>query len=356
VSDPAPQHVAQRAEEPDPKQTASPSLCYSCRLLFIDSSTGNACAFRRTRWRCRLGACHARWMSSCVGIWSSEPRSVLGACVLRMATQTTSAGLCVCLDRLSQAGDKCIFAGSLVVIPDVAQLAAPGEKVEVVNKVDTRNPTEGVAGLKALGVCTLRTGADLVNDSPLITGCIWQVRELTYKLAFLASSVQPAEARLGVVSIRDDPDEAQAAFTTHDRELILRMRETPNIYRSVFATFFVSSTRACWLMAVCLVDKLAISIAPTVYGHDEVKRGILLMLFGGLHKASPRDGTKLRGDINCWCAVISSRPSSFVCKPSLPLLASSATRRLQSRSSSSSFVRCCRGRSTRQARRRVRRD
>jgi hypothetical protein len=267
-----------------------------------------------------------------VGIWSSEPRSVLGACVLRMATQTTSAGLCVCLDRLSQAGDKCIFAGSLVVIPDVAQLAAPGEKVEVVNKVDTRNPTEGVAGLKALGVCTLRTGADL------------------------ASSVQPAEARLGVVSIRDDPDEAQAAFTTHDRELILRMRETPNIYRSVFATFFVSSTRACWLMAVCLVDKLAISIAPTVYGHDEVKRGILLMLFGGLHKASPRDGTKLRGDINCWCAVISSRPSSFVCKPSLPLLASSATRRLQSRSSSSSFVRCCRGRSTRQARRRVRRD
>ena len=92
--------------------------------------------------------------------------------MLRMATQTTSAGLCVCLDRLSQAGDKCIFAGSLVVIPDVAQLAAPGEKVEVVNKVDTRNPTEGVAGLKALGVCTLRTGADLVNDSPLITGCI----------------------------------------------------------------------------------------------------------------------------------------------------------------------------------------
>ena len=23
------------------------------------------------------------------------------------------------------------------------------------------------------------------------------------------------------------------------------------------------------------------------------------MLFGGVHKASPRDGTKLRGDINC---------------------------------------------------------
>ena len=35
--------------------------------------------------------------------------------------------------------------------PLVAQLAAPGERVEVVSKVDTRNPTEGVSGLKALG-------------------------------------------------------------------------------------------------------------------------------------------------------------------------------------------------------------
>ena len=36
-----------------------------------------------------------------------------------------------------------------------------------------------------------------------------------------------------------------------------------------------------------------------VYGHDEIKRGILLMLFGGVHKQSKQDGTKLRGDINC---------------------------------------------------------
>lgn len=49
----------------------------------------------------------------------------------------------------------------------VVQLAAPGERLEVVSRVDTRNPTEGFQGLKALGV-----------------------RELTYKLAFLASSVQ----------------------------------------------------------------------------------------------------------------------------------------------------------------------
>lgn len=153
----------------------------------------------------------------------------------------------------AKAGDKAVFAGSLVAVPDVAQMAAPGEKVQVVNKVDTRNPTEGVSGLKALGV-----------------------RELTYKLAFLASSVQPSESRQGVVSIRDDPDDTAAGFTVQDKERILRMKGTPNVYH-----------------------KLANSICPTVYGHEEVKRGILLMLFGGVHKESPRDHTKLRGDINC---------------------------------------------------------
>jgi DNA replication licensing factor MCM6 len=34
-----------------------------------------------------------------------------------------------------------------------------------------------------------------------------------------------------------------------------------------------------------------------VIGHDEVKRGILLMLFGGVHKKTP-EGINLRGDIN----------------------------------------------------------
>ena len=32
-------------------------------------------------------------------------------------------------------------------------------------------------------------------------------------------------------------------------------------------------------------------------GHEEVKRGILLMLFGGVHKTTP-EGIELRGDIN----------------------------------------------------------
>eukprot|EP00966_Prymnesium_polylepis_P158858 3672152-Prymnesium_polylepis.1 len=66
------------------------------------------------------------------------------------------------------------------------------------------------------------------------------------------------------------------SFSPSEKEQILRMKHSANVY-----------------------GKLSASIAPSVHGHDEVKRGILLMLFGGVHKQSPKDGTNLRGDINC---------------------------------------------------------
>jgi DNA replication licensing factor MCM7 len=42
---------------------------------------------------------------------------------------------------------------------------------------------------------------------------------------------------------------------------------------------------------------LASSIAPEIYGHDDVKRALLLQLVGGVTRALP-DGMKIRGDIN----------------------------------------------------------
>jgi len=46
-----------------------------------------------------------------------------------------------------------------------------------------------------------------------------------------------------------------------------------------------------------LYTKLATSIAPSVHGHLDVKKGILLQLFGGIQKKT-KEGIKLRGDIN----------------------------------------------------------
>ncbi len=42
---------------------------------------------------------------------------------------------------------------------------------------------------------------------------------------------------------------------------------------------------------------LSKSIAPSVFGHDEIKKGLLLQIVSGVHKKTP-EGIKLRGDIN----------------------------------------------------------
>ena len=79
------------------------------------------------------------------------------------------------MDR-AKPGDKCVFTGNLIVVPDVAQMA-PGRGAEMRAGAKARSkdaaPQEGLTGLKALGV-----------------------RDLTYKLCFLASMVQPADARV----------------------------------------------------------------------------------------------------------------------------------------------------------------
>lgn len=77
--------------------------------------------------------------------------------------------------------------------------------------------------------------------------------------------------QFGVVNVRDDEATMQSVlneFTQEQRNKILSMRHDPELYR-----------------------KLTDSITPTVFGHEEVKRGVLLMLFGGVHK-STLDGIK----------------------------------------------------------------
>lgn len=157
-----------------------------------------------------------------------------------------------------KAGDKITATGYVSVMPDTGGLARAGN-APVSQREKPPPPrgdlTQGTTGTK-------------------MAGC----RELTYKLVFVASAVQAQVSKL-----RDEPDEETAART------VATMRATPQLY-----------------------DKLAVSVAPTIYGHADIKHGVLLQLVGGLHKTTP-EGIKLRGDINvCIVGDPSTAKSQFL--------------------------------------------
>jgi DNA replication licensing factor MCM6 len=82
----------------------------------------------------------------------------------------------------AKAGDKCVFTGTFIVVPDVSQLGLPGgNKAELMREASkSAGPGGvgggGVTGLKSLGV-----------------------RDLQYKTAFLACMVHDADGRVSGV-------------------------------------------------------------------------------------------------------------------------------------------------------------
>lgn len=76
----------------------------------------------------------------------------------------------------AQPGDHCDFVGTLITIPDVAVLAAPGLRAEARNRKGQTEGIEGVRGLKSLGV-----------------------RDLNYKLAFLATSITQSNSAVSLL-------------------------------------------------------------------------------------------------------------------------------------------------------------
>ncbi|KAG5516162.1 hypothetical protein RHGRI_037020 [Rhododendron griersonianum] len=100
----------------------------------------------------------------------------------------------------ARAGDTVLFTGTVVVIPDIMALASPGDRAEcrreASQRKDTASGNEGVRGLRALGV-----------------------RDLSYRLAFIANSVQVSDGRRDT-DIRnrkkDADDEGNQQFTPEE--------------------------------------------------------------------------------------------------------------------------------------------
>ncbi|XP_035775622.1 DNA replication licensing factor Mcm6 [Anopheles albimanus] len=169
-----------------------------------------------------------------------------------------------------QAGDRYDFTGTLIVIPDVGALQLPGAKAEIGSRhKQGDNAAEGVRGLKALGV-----------------------RDLNYKMAFLACSVQVTSSRFG------GTDMPMNEVTAEDMKKHMTDAEWNKVYEMSRDTK--------------LYQNLINSLFPSIYGNDEVKRGILLMLFGGVAKTT-QEKTTLRGDLNvCIVGDPSTAKSQFL--------------------------------------------
>ncbi|KAH0794860.1 DNA replication licensing factor mcm6 [Histomonas meleagridis] len=154
------------------------------------------------------------------------------------------------LVETTKPGDRCVFVGTPVAVPEIPRRSI-GERLQLQKPGGFE--TDGVTGVRSYGS-----------------------RELTYRLSFLGCSAKPIE----------DEDEET---TTADAAEIRQIRDSSDLY-----------------------GKLSRSIAPNIYGHDEIKRGILLMLLGGVQKITP-DKIKLRGDINiCIVGDPSTAKSQFL--------------------------------------------
>ncbi|KAJ3069042.1 MCM DNA helicase complex subunit mcm6, partial [Rhizoclosmatium hyalinum] len=172
----------------------------------------------------------------------------------------------------AKAGDSVIIYGTPIVVPDIGQLI--GSKAEGSRDVAPNRGEglqDGVTGLKALGV-----------------------RDLTYKLTFLGCYIRSTKDKNALTAGHDtfetgDLEEIEKQFNQDELQVIYEMRGDRHLYH-----------------------KLVTSIAPHIFGHEDIKKGVLLQLLGGVHKKT-MEGINLRGDINvCVVGDPSTAKSQFL--------------------------------------------
>lgn len=197
------------------------------------------------------------------------------------------------VDR-AKAGERCIFTGTLIAVPDVSQLGLPGVRPEAVrDNTSFRGDAggSGVTGLRALGV-----------------------RDLTYRLAFVACMVTPDLTTPGHASAQQLSGQAQNILASlnqtdqredYEDKAQDRLLETLTPYEVQDLKKLVHTDH--------IYSRLVDSIAPMIYGHRSIKKGLLLQLVGGVTKTTEEESMQLRGDINiCVVGDPSTSKSQFL--------------------------------------------
>ncbi|KAJ2057494.1 MCM DNA helicase complex subunit mcm6 [Coemansia sp. S146] len=147
----------------------------------------------------------------------------------------------------------------VIVRGDAVERVKPGDRAQFTGALVALPEAGGVVGGGAFGQRS---------------GSAQAAHELAYRLAFLACHAA-AEGASEEGGGDEDRDAFLAGLTREEREELAAMAAG----------------------GAAVYAQLVASVAPTVFGHDELKRGVLLQLLGGVHKRT-REGMRLRGDIN----------------------------------------------------------
>ncbi|KAL2190514.1 MCM-domain-containing protein [Thermothelomyces heterothallicus CBS 203.75] len=282
-----------RTSEVRPELALATFVCEACRSVVPDveqtfrytepTQCPNATCLNRTAWRLDIRqSTFVDWQKVRVQENSSEiptgsmPRTI--DIILRGEM----------VDR-AKAGEKCIFTGALIVVPDVSQLGLPGlRRVAVRDDRSADAGGSGVSGLKALGV-----------------------RDLTYRLAFLACMVSSDVSALGASGEAQIVDVVGAMTAGSNLETAETVKEVQDAVLASYTQEEIADLRAM-VHSDRIYSRLVQSLAPMVYGHEIVKKGILLQLLSGVSKTTP-EGMQLRGDINiCIVGDPSTSKSQFL--------------------------------------------
>ena len=199
--------------------------------------------------------------------------------------------------ELCKAGDKCAISGALLAIPDIQaySLKLGGVEIRRGGGQMTNNNKQGVSGLKDLGVRELNHKlVFMASHISVINGKVKQQQQQHIQPAATTTPLTSQLTSEGLIS-----EQQQAALPEESEHQLWLDPDTmdPN---EVLAKCFNEQERAKLMEMindVNIYNNFVSSICPNVFGHANIKKGLLLQLISGVHKQTP-EHIQLRGDIN----------------------------------------------------------
>ncbi|KAL8450389.1 hypothetical protein Emag_003235 [Eimeria magna] len=209
--------------------------------------------------------------------------------------EMNGAALPRCIDVIARhslvdsvyAGDVVLVTGALIAVPDLPALLKPGELPRSVSRqmqrrTEASSAAEALRGLKGLGV-----------------------RELSFRICLLALNIESVATGKHEQAIQDDRELFQASdFLGHGafdwiRSVAARPDCLSYLVKSVAPRVCpsIASSAACMRLQA-QEQRLQQQLLGLllVWGHEDIKKGLLLTITGGVTKET--GSSRLRGDLN----------------------------------------------------------